>query len=205
MSGHGLAFSCECSQVSGEVVVEKNLPGNHIQCYCEDCQNFQGLLNNPFNRLDSNGGTEVYQTYPALYKIKSGAENIRCFKFGEKGIYRWYTSCCHSHIANTLPKANIAFIGVPVNIFKMSPEDLNSKIGAVSLRTFAKYAKPNKPQDAYDTLPKAYLFRILPFMFRGIFKKLAAPHPLFQPNGEAISKPETEIEQKATAYSKAAP
>ena len=42
-------------------------------------------------------------------------------------------------------------------------------------------------------------------MFRGIFKKLAAPHPLFQPNGEAISKPETEIEQKATAYSKAVP
>ena len=113
-------FSCECNKVSGEIAVEKKLPGNHIKCYCADCQNFQKLLNNPFNRLDPNGGTEVYQTYPALVKIYSGAEHIRCFKFSEKGIYRWYTSCCSSHIANTLASSKIAFIGVPVSLFKMT-------------------------------------------------------------------------------------
>ena len=69
-----LSLMCECGEVSGEILVEKKLQGNHIKCYCADCQNFQKLLNNPFNKLDPNGGTEVYQTYPTLFKINSGAD-----------------------------------------------------------------------------------------------------------------------------------
>ena len=191
-----LEFSCECNKVSGVLLVEKKLPGNHIKCYCVDCQNFQGLLNNPFNKLDPNGGSEVYQTYPALFRIRSGAENISCFKFSEKGIYRWYTSCCHSHIANSLPSSKVAFIGLPVNIFKISPKDLEAVIGKITLKSFGKYAKPPKPHDAYDTLPKTYIFSIMPFMLKGMLKKMAIPNPLFQANGEPISKPENKIKSQ---------
>ena len=194
MSRHKLSFSCQCSQVKGEIVIETSFPGNHIQCYCVDCQNFQKLLNNSFNQVDPNGGTEIYQTYPALYEVQAGFEFLKCFRFNEKGIYRWYTSCCHSHMANTLPNSKIAFIGMPVSILKLPSKELESSLGPITLKAFGKYAKPQKPHDAIDTLPIAYTFKILPFMFRGIFKKLAAPHPFFHDDGNPIADPQDTID-----------
>lgn len=62
--------------------------------------------------LDAHGGSDVFQATPAQLHIDARAEKLACLRLSEKGLMRWYTSCCRTPVGNQLPRANSPFIGL---------------------------------------------------------------------------------------------
>jgi len=137
-------------------------------------------LSNQKNILDEHGGSELLQTYPELMKITQGQDKISAIQLKEKGIYRWYTSCCNMPIANTMNSAKIPFVGVSVKLMEFSNEqEKTDKLGPVTLKAFGKYSIGEMPNDVHATFPLSFMPKIISFMLKGIFRKRNSPSPFF--------------------------
>lgn len=76
--------------------------GFRFVCYCEDCQAFARFLERP-DVLDPAGGTDIFQMPAGHVQLTAGADALRCVRLSDKGVFRWYTDCCRTPIANTAP------------------------------------------------------------------------------------------------------
>jgi hypothetical protein len=85
--------------------------GTHLVCYCADCQTYGNVLDHGQARMDTDGGTEIFQTLPGNFTFVDGAEYLLVLRLGPKGILRWYAGCCGTQIANTLPGPGLPFVG----------------------------------------------------------------------------------------------
>lgn len=181
-------LQCQCGKVEGTLDV---VAGDyfHVHCLCCDCQRFAAYLNNEAAILDARGGSELFQTYPAYLHITKGQEWIRGVQLKKKGLYRWYTGCCHMPIANTMPSSGTPFVGVSVKLMRFASESEKERvIGPVLMKAFARYAKGAKPKDAYDKFPLSFIPKIMAFMVKGKLKAKHKPSPFFK-DGQPIVKP----------------
>ncbi len=181
-------LKCSCGTVSG---VAKNISpdtGNHIVCYCKDCQAFAHNIDNEANILDEFGGTDIFQITPAQVEITEGYDQLRCLRLTEKGLYRWYTACCKTPVGNMM-SAGMPFIGMVHNF--MDDEGVRDKnLGPVLFYAFGKAATKTPPDNKND---KGFPFRV---MGRVISKILMArirgehkPNAFFDDVGKPISEP----------------
>jgi len=181
-------LKCHCGEVRG---VAKNISpdsGNHIVCYCNDCQAFARYLDGDAYILDEFGGSDIFQITPAQVEISKGNDQLRCIRLREKGLYRWYTECCKTPVGNMM-SAGIPFIGVVHNF--MDDDGVRDKnLGPVLFYAFGKSATKTPPDDKND---KGFPFRI---MFRAISKILIAkirgqykPNAFFDDSGNPVSVP----------------
>ena len=179
---------CDCGVVSG---VAKNISpdsGNHIVCYCKDCQAFARFLEHEDIILDEYGGTDIFQITPAQVVIHQGKDQIRCMRLTPRGLYRWYTACCHTPIGNMV-SPGMPFIGVIHNF--MDDEGVREEnLGPVKLYAFGYSASNTPPLDKND---RGFPFR---FMLRAVYKLLVAkirgqhkPNPFFDDKGQPVSEP----------------
>ncbi len=182
-------LKCLCGSVKGSLdIVPKSY--FHVHCLCCDCQRFASNLKNEANILDAHGGTELLQTYPAFMKITEGFDKIECMQFGEKGLYRWYASCCNMPLANTMRSPSTPFIGVPVKLMQFADEQEKNKIiGPVLMKAFGKYAIGEMPKDAHPKFPMSYIPKIVGFMIKGIITRKNKPSPFFTHDGKPIATP----------------
>ncbi|MCF6322824.1 MAG: DUF6151 family protein [Gammaproteobacteria bacterium] len=182
-----VALECLCGTVKGKLDV---VPGSffHVHCLCCDCQSFASHLNNGEKILDKHGGSELFQTYPAFMDISEGQDKIGCVQLGEKGLYRWHTTCCNMPLANTMSSSKIPFVGVSVKLMQfVSEEKKMETLGPVTMKAFGKYSIGEMPKDAHPKFPISYMPKILGFMLKGMFKKKYNPSPFF--NGkEPVAK-----------------
>lgn len=180
-------LECSCGTVKGTVkIVEKSY--FHVHCLCCDCQNFSDKLKNKERILDKHGGSELFQTYPNLVAINQGQDKIGCLQLKEKGLLRWYTTCCNMPLANTMGSYKIPFVGLSVKLMKFIDEnDKNSAIGPVTLKAFGKYSIGDKPVDTHERFPLSYMPKILLFMIKGMFKKSYKPSPFFKQKNPIIN------------------
>jgi hypothetical protein len=166
---------CDCGVVSG---VAKNVSpdsGNHIVCYCKDCQAFARYLEHDDDILDEYGGTDIFQMTPSQIKIHQGKDQLRCI-------------CCNTPVGNMI-SAGVPFIGVIHNFMDdEGVRDLN--LGPVLFYAFGKSATHTPPDDKND---KGFPFRV---MFRAISKMLIArmrgqhkPNAFFDESGKPVSEP----------------
>lgn len=109
-----LPFSCTCGAVRGCLIDPSPRRGTHARCYCRDCQAFARHTGHKDDTLDAEGGTAIYQTIPSRVALDEGADRLRALRLSERGILRWYASCCGAPIANTLPRPGMPFCGVMV-------------------------------------------------------------------------------------------
>lgn len=100
---------CHCGKMAWRISAEAR--GTHLICYCADCQTYAKALENGAVRIDSDGGTEIFQTLPANFEFVTGQEHLAVLRLSPKGILRWYAGCCGTPIANTLPKPGMPFVG----------------------------------------------------------------------------------------------
>lgn len=109
-SPHAHALRCKCGAVQGHV----DSPGtsNRVICYCKSCQLFAHYLGNPQAILDRNGGTQVIQIAASRVSLTSGAENLAAIRLTDRGLVRWYASCCDTPIGNTLENYKFSFVGL---------------------------------------------------------------------------------------------
>jgi len=144
-----LPLRCRCGAVRG--VARDAVPSkiNRCFCYCDDCQAFAHHLGRADDVLDAHGGTEIVQMSPANVTFAAGADKIAAIRLTDKGLVRWYASCCNTPIGNTMASAGVPFIGV-VRAFITAP---SAALGPIRGRAFAKSAKGGRDAVPKDGLP----------------------------------------------------
>jgi hypothetical protein len=126
-------LQCRCGTVKGSVSNVQS--ANRVVCYCRDCQAFARFLGQEGETLDAQGGSEVVQTLPKNVTFSQGAEALACMRLTDKGMVRWYASCCKTPIGNTLENYKISFVGLLHNCLETHGQSLQDSFGAI--RTYA--------------------------------------------------------------------
>jgi hypothetical protein len=72
-----------------------------LVCYCDDCQAFAHFLGRAESMMDAHGGTDIVQMAPSHVSFSEGLEHLTCMRMSEKGMHRWFASCCKTPIGNT--------------------------------------------------------------------------------------------------------
>jgi hypothetical protein len=122
---------CRCGEVRG--VVSDPSPGtvNRVVCYCADCQAYAHQLGRA-DLLNAKGGSDIVQLAPAALSFTKGQDRIVGLRLTEKGLYRWYATCCNTPVGNTMNPA-MPFVGIPVQSFDTPRPDevFGAPLGAI--------------------------------------------------------------------------
>jgi hypothetical protein len=81
--------------------------------------------------LDERGGSDVIQILPENLSFTQGIEALKCVRLTEKGMLRWYASCCNTPIGNTLANHKISFVGLVHTCLENSGTPLQDSFGPV--------------------------------------------------------------------------
>ena len=101
---------CKCGTVRGHL--EGTGVHSRVICYCTDCRAFAKFLGRAAEVLDEQGGTEIVQVAQARLRLSQGEDRLAAVRLSEKGMIRWYASCCNTPIGNTMADPKISFIGM---------------------------------------------------------------------------------------------
>lgn len=177
-----LKATCECGKFCVEILTfPKNTPGR-LKCYCDDCQSFLHYIQRA-DLLDENGGTEIIPFYPAELKIISGKELLKCLRLVSHGMFRFYTSCCNTPVANTDPKRAWAGFHRRMLVRKISSH-IEQSLGPIRASILGKYAKGVPPAGTPQKINFTGIKVVLPFILKGILGKKSRPSPFFLDNSE---------------------
>jgi Family of unknown function (DUF6151) len=172
--GSEVALRCHCGTVRG--VARGVTPGsiNHCFCYCDDCQAFAHFLGRADDVLDAHGGSEIVQMSQGNVSFTAGADRIAAIRLTDKGLVRWYASCCRTPIGNTMATSALPFIGVVRVFIDAAP----AMLGPIRGRGFAKSAKGGAGAVPKDGLPDAVmvarvLLKLIGWRLRGAHKRSA--------------------------------
>ena len=191
-----LPLRCTCGKLRGVAKGISPELGNHVVCYCGDCQAFARFLDRP-GIMDDGGGTAIFQMPRSHVAITEGLGELRCVRLSNKGLHRWYAGCCRTPIGNTLG-AGVPFIGLIDACMDIEggerarDEWLGTPIGIQ-----AKLA-PNAPPGAHAGAPIAYLARVARKLARWWLTGKGFPTPFFDSKGtpsvepQVLSAPERE-------------
>lgn len=175
-------IQCQCGTVRAQLHGSGTY--NRIACYCTDCRAFARFLGGDAI-LDKQGGTQIVQVAQARLRFTHGLDHLAVMRLSEKGLMRWYASCCNTPIGNTLDTPSISFIGLIHSCMDAKQLDarFGSKITNVNTQSALGIPKPNP-----EGLGKVVL-RFLAItgiaLANGSYKKSV----LFKVNGQAIAKP----------------
>ena len=181
-----MEIQCDCGNFRAELTqFPKNTPGRFI-CYCDDCQAFLNYLKR-FELLNESGGTEIIPAYPADIKIIAGQDVVKCVRLHSKGMFRYYTSCCQTPIANTDPVR--PWVGFFRNMYTAKDSTvLDKELGPVKTSLMGKYAKGTPPVGTAQTFDFKAMITFMPFIIKGKILGKAKHSPFFV-NGESIVVP----------------
>jgi hypothetical protein len=104
-----LTLHCECGQVQG--VVEPGEAYVRATCYCTDCQAYARWLDTT-GLTDAQGGTDIVAMNPAAVRFTAGQDHIACMSLSDKGLLRWYASCCRTPLGNTPRDGKTPYVGM---------------------------------------------------------------------------------------------
>jgi hypothetical protein len=102
-------------------------------CYCKDCRDYAHVLGKAAETLDSSGGTEVVAVSPKNVVFTQGIEKLSCLSLSEKGLLRWYASCCNTPIGNTPRNFKVSFVGLVHNCLEQSEQTIVQSFGPVKM------------------------------------------------------------------------
>lgn len=181
-----IPLRCSCGSFTASAGLVEEGRRARLVCYCDDCQAYAEFLGRSDDMLDAHGGTQVCQTTPRRYRVASGAEHIACVSLKEKGLKRWYVSCCNTPIANTTRAAKVAFVGVPRVAVADSEQVLTEKAGAVSAKVNGRFARGGCPSDAHPKVPLGMMVSWMKLALSLQIRGEAKPHPFFDAAGTPI-------------------
>ncbi len=107
-----ISLRCSCGKLKGAARDVDAGQGNHIVCYCDDCQAFQHFLGQADAVLDAHGGTRIFQMSPGKVAFTDGQQELACMRLSPKGVVRWYAACCNTPIGNTVATPALPFVGL---------------------------------------------------------------------------------------------
>lgn len=170
-------LSCQCGTLRGHVSHTESVCRGI--CYCKDCQAYAHFLGKADEMLDVMGGTDVVATLPRHVTFTQGIEALTCMSLSDRGILRWYASCCNTPIGNTSRDFKVSHVGLVHNCLQDPSTSLDSAFGPVRMRVGMKSAKGTPQGMAVSTTVS-----ILKFMGRLIGARLDGSYkttPFFEP------------------------
>jgi hypothetical protein len=172
--GRDLTIRCTCGAVQGLAREVSGNAGNHVVCYCDDCQAFAHFLGRAPDILDAHGGTQIFQMSPAMLAFTAGTDRLACVRLTSKGLLRWYAECCKTPIGNTLATSKLPFVGlIHLCIEKPSADaSLEAALGPIQVRGFRRFAKGDPATIPANAIPLPLLAlrfggRMLKWKLRG--------------------------------------
>lgn len=186
MSDITIPIRCSCGEYHATLAPIDPTKGIRVVCHCDDCQAFVEFLGRADEILSDAGGTEIYQTTPQRYRIDSGLEHVACVSLKEKGLKRWYTSCCNTPIGNTMRAAKVASVGVPCVAIADSDQELTSKVGPIQAKVNGRFARGGCPEDVHPKAPAGMIWKWITAGFGSQMRGEAKPHPFFDDAKEPI-------------------
>lgn len=179
-----LSLRCECGHVQG--TVDAGHAYTRATCYCRDCQAYARWLDKP-GLMDARGGTDIVAMNPAAVRITSGDDRVACVSLGDKGLLRWYASCCRTPLGNTPRDGKTAYVGMLAAALS-PPAAVDQAFGpaghtVINVKSAQGEVKPRPVAFVVDGL--RILRGILGARFRG-----QAPSLFFDDQGQPIRTPE---------------
>lgn len=181
-----MEIQCECGKFRAELTQFPKATPGRLKCYCEDCQTFLHYIHRD-DLLDANGGSEVIPAYPADIKIIAGKDFVKCMRLSPKGMFRFYTTCCNTPIANTDPVRPWAGIHRRMYTVK-DPNRLDKELGPVKASVMGKHAHGTLPPGVPQTFDFKGMITVMPFILKGKLLGKSKHSPFFE-NGESIVVP----------------
>ena len=130
---------CRCGTIQGFVspsgMVKRAL------CYCRDCQTFAHFLERANEILDEQGGTEIVATFPRNVRFTAGMPALACMSLSDRGLLRWYASCCNTPIGNTPRDFKVAYVGLISTCLASHSPSLQESFGPLRMALNTKSAK----------------------------------------------------------------
>ncbi|MDP5138128.1 DUF6151 family protein [Rheinheimera baltica] len=179
------SIQCNCGAVKGKL--ENIGTSNRLICYCTDCRAFAHFLDKAPAILDAQGGTEIVQVAQQHLLFSQGEEFLSAVRLSEKGMIRWYASCCGTPIGNTLASPKMSFIGLIHNCLdrQQMDKDFGAKVAVLNTDTALGHVKP-KQSGLFGFLFR-FLWIVTTNRINGGYKKSA----LFNATGLPRVTPET--------------
>lgn len=137
-------IQCKCGTVRCQL--DSTGVHNRVICYCTDCRAFAGFLGRTAEVLDKQGGTEIVQVAQPRLRFLQGEDRLSAVRLSEKGMVRWYASCCNTPIGNTMADPKVSFIGlihVSLDLAQMN-KDFGTKIAILNTDTSLGETKPTQ-------------------------------------------------------------
>jgi hypothetical protein len=167
-------------------------------CYCEDCQAYARFLHTP-GIVDQDGGTEVVASLPKHVHFTAGLDVLACMSLSERGILRWYASCCNAPVGNTPRDPKLPYVGVVHSCLEASSPTIESSFGQLHMAVNTKSARnkvrstPIASTVGLLTLMKSVLgarltgaYKINPFFMPSSRIPIRQPHVLSNSEREQV-------------------
>jgi hypothetical protein len=103
-------IQCQCGTVRGQL--EGTGVSNRLICYCTDCRAYMRFLGRADDVLDKQGGTEIVQVALPRLRFSQGLDRLAAARLSDKGMVRWFASCCKTPIGNTMVDPKFGFVGL---------------------------------------------------------------------------------------------
>jgi hypothetical protein len=129
-------IQCQCGHLQG--VLSGAASGVRLTCYCKDCQAYAHALSNAGEILDELGGTNVVTTLQQHVRFTKGTDKLACLSLSDKGLLRWYASCCNTPIGNTARDPKLSFVALSHNCLGGA---IDTHFGGESVHLNTKSAK----------------------------------------------------------------
>ena len=174
---------CKCGRVRGIASEFAPASGFRLVCYCKDCQAFARFLDRA-DVLDPAGGTDIVQLPPGRVQLTAGIDAVRSLRFSNK-VFRWYTGCCRTPIANTAFSARVPIVGLVHSFISVGAEGLSRNeildeiLGPPLCRIYERSATGPLPPNA-PASPSLGLFALRAAKaFGWWWRGLGRPNPVF--------------------------
>jgi hypothetical protein len=137
-------IQCKCGAIRGQL--EGTGTHNRIICYCADCRVFARFLGNSPDVLDAQGGTEIFQVAQSRLRFFEGEDHLAAIRLSDKGMIRWYASCCGTPIGNTMVNPKTSFIGLIHTCLDQTQtdEDFGTNVAVVNVDSALGTPKPKQ-------------------------------------------------------------
>jgi hypothetical protein len=181
-----LRLRCRCGNLQGTAIDVSPETGNHIVCYCDDCQAYARFLGQE-GIVDAHGGTEIFQMTPSQIRIAAGDEHLCCLRLSEKGLMRWFAGCCRTPVGNTASSARVPFVGVPHSFIDRSESgrSLDDALGPIIGYANARFATGSLPKDVNSKVPLRLIARSVRLVAAAWLAGKSRPSPFFDASTHA--------------------
>lgn len=189
-------LQCQCGTIQGHVDARHS--AGRAVCYCRDCQAYARFLGRQDEMLNSQGGTEIIATLPSSVHFTAGEDKLVCMSLSDKGLLRWYASCCRTAIGNTPRDRKTSYVGLVRTCLAGKGTQLDEAFGPLKIAL-----NTGSAQGKVRSSPAAMLVGIVKIMKNVVGARLSGKYkenPFFRSDsGTPIKEPQnlTPAQQKA--------